>query len=105
MNIPGNRGLDDIFLWVGFDNNSVLAQLFLYKDDLFRSVDNKVTTGIKRTFIEDAHLSRRFIRQHTFRTAEHDRNSSDGDCSSDNPLPATDILKVNENGCGVCSIS
>lgn len=94
MHLPGNRGLDNFLLGVGFNDNSVLAQLLLHKNHLLRSIDNEVTAGIQRAFVENAHLSRGLVRQHTLRTAEHDRHSSDGNASSDNPLATTDILKV-----------
>jgi hypothetical protein len=45
-----NNALDGIRL----DNDAILAQLLLDKDNLFRAFDDKVPTRVERTF---AHVS------------------------------------------------
>ena len=46
----GAGSLDDTLDGISFDDDSVLAQLLLDKDDLFRAFHDKVTAGIERTF-------------------------------------------------------
>jgi hypothetical protein len=47
---PCDGRLDDITFEIDFDDRSVLAELFMDETDLFRSLDNEVSTRIQWTF-------------------------------------------------------
>ena len=103
--VPRNGGLDNLLLWVHLDNDSVLAQLLLHEDDLFGAVDDEVTTGVQRTFIQDTHLRGRLVGQHALGAAQHDRHPADGDALLEDSLSATYVFEIDLDGSGVGGIT
>lgn len=61
---------------VGLNNDTVLAQLFLNKDDLFRAFDDEIPTRVKRAFAHLSQLGFGATCEHAFVAPEHDGKSS-----------------------------
>lgn len=48
--VRSTRGLNDLFSGVYLHNYPILAKLFLNENNLFRTLDDEVATGIQRAF-------------------------------------------------------
>lgn len=65
--LPGDGCLYNIFLRLGFDDDSVFAQLLLNKDNFLSTINDEVPAGVDRALVEIFHLLLRLVRQHAFR--------------------------------------
>ena len=68
-----NHTLDGISL----NNDAILAQLLLNKDDLFRALDHEIPTRIERTFAHMSQLGLGATCEDTLVASKHDRKTSD----------------------------
>ena len=78
--MTGDRCLNDTLEF--FDDDTVLAQLFLHKNNFFGSANNEVSTRINRTLVQQAHVGLGPSVEHTFATSQHHGHSTDHDVSS-----------------------
>lgn len=51
-----DRGLNNGLFFICLDNDTIFRQLFLHQNDFLSSVDDKVTTWIKRALINFCHV-------------------------------------------------
>ena len=82
---------------IRFDDNSVLAQLLLDENDLFRAFDDKVTTGVQRTLGHTGKLCLRTPGQDALVTTQHDGQTTDVDIWPPHDVLATGILDRDED--------
>ncbi len=101
---PSDRGLYNLLLRLGFDDDSVFAQLFLDKDDFLGAIDDEVPTRVDRALVETFHLLLGLVREHAFRAPEHDGKSADGDATPPNDVFSTNIVEINQNRRGICAV-
>lgn len=102
---PSDGGLYYLLLRLGFDDDSVFAQLFLDKDDFLGAIDDEVPAGVDRALVEIFHLLLGLVRKHTFGAPEHDGKSADGDATPPNDLFSANIVEINQNRRGICAVS
>lgn len=89
---------------VPLNDDTIFAQLFLHQDDLFRSLHDKISSGVKRTFSHLRQLSFTASSQYTLATSQHDRQSPNIDIPLDYSL-APSILNCDHDWCAICDVS
>jgi hypothetical protein len=94
----------DTLAGVGFNNDSILTQLLLNKNDLLGTFDDKVAARIQWTFRHTCQLSVRFPRQHALATPQHDRKTTDDNLFADKIL-SSGVLDGNCYWRTVCDIA
>lgn len=72
---------------------------------LFRSLDDKVTSGVERALGHVCQLRMRLVLEDTLVTSKHDGKSTDGLSSTLDDLLASRVLDVDENLGGVRRVS
>lgn len=93
--------LDDALDVISFDDDPILAQLFLDENDLFRAFDDKITTGIERTFGHASELCLGTPGQDALVTTKHDGQTTNVDVWSPHDVLAAGILNRDEDGCTI----
>ena len=73
MNEPGDGSLYETLLRIGLDNDTILAELLLHENDLFRSFDDEISSRIERTFGHSSELLIRLAVEMTLVASQHDR--------------------------------
>jgi hypothetical protein len=101
--VTGHRCLNNTLEFL--DNDTVLAQLFLHKNDLFGSADNEVSSGINRTFIQETHVGLGPSVEHAFATSQHHGHSTDHDVSSHSFSSRFRVDVVDVDRCSVGHVS
>ena len=103
--VRSTRCLDHALHRVGLNNDTVLAQLFLNKDDLFRAFDDEIPTRVERAFAHLSQLGFGATCKYAFVAPEHDGKTPYVHIRpSDDILPSR-ILNGDENGSTVRRIS
>ena len=97
--------MNDFFLRIRFDNDTILAELLLDQDDLFCAVDDKVTAWIEWAFVEQVHFVGFLVRQDTFGTPQHDRHATDGYTALCDFILSTLVCEIYKNRGGVGHIA
>lgn len=87
------------------DNNSILAQLFLNENNLFLTTNDKVTTWIDRTLVEQAHFVVGTPSQNAFATPQHDWHAANIMTAFRLEPIGRSALEVDVNRCRVGQIS
>lgn len=54
----------DFALWIKFQNDTILGQQLMYKNDPLNTLDNKISTQIVRTFLHLSQVCLSLIAQH-----------------------------------------
>ena len=73
---------------IHFDDNSILAELFLNQNDLFRASDNKVSSWVKRAFCHLGLLCLSLSSQIALVTPQHNGDLADFQTFADYELLA-----------------
>lgn len=91
--------------WINLHDDTILAQLFLYKDHLLRALDDEISAGVQRTLCHARELSFVAAGKHALIAPEHDRQTSDIYIGpTDNSLPSC-VLDGDENGGAVSGVA
>lgn len=72
-NARGDGSLNETLFRFRLDDDSILRQLLLDEDDLFRALDDKVPARVERALVHRRELGLVLPRQDTLVTPEHDR--------------------------------
>lgn len=83
------------------DDDPVLTQLLLHKDDFLLASHDKIAARVDRALVQACELLFGPTGQKTFRGAEHDGQAADADVAALDFLAALAILDVDHDGCGV----
>src|SRR5689334_6769343 len=100
-----DRRSDYTVLFIGFDNDTVLAELFLNEDDLLRSANDEITAWIQGALVHDFHFSIIGPIKVAFVTSQHDGHAGDLDIAPDDLLSFSGVCDVNQNAGRVSRIS
>ena len=93
----GTGSLNDALDRIRFDDDPVLAQLFLDEDDLFRAFDDKVTAGIEGTFSHAGKLRVGMSSQDALVTTEHDGQAANVHVGSPHDILSAGVLNRDED--------
>lgn len=97
--------MNEALLRVRFDDDSILRELLLDENDLLRSLDDKVASGVERAFGHLRELGIALPRKNALVAPEHDRQSSNLDPLADNFLLPARVLDVDVNRRRVAEIA
>lgn len=95
----------DLLDGVDFDDDTVLAELFLNENDLFGPFDDEITTGVKGTLCHPGQLGLVSTGEDALVAAQHDRDTADVDIWSLDDLLSAGVLDGDVDRCAVCGIS
>lgn len=97
--------LDNTLDVIRFNDNPVLAQLLLDEDDLFRTLDDKVTTRIEGALGHTGELCLGTPGQDAFVTSQHDGQTTNVHVWSPHDVLSAGILNRDENRCTICYVA
>lgn len=72
-NEPGDGSLHEPLSWIGLDDDTILAELLLHENNLFRPLHDEVPSRVERTFGHSSELLIRLVEEVAFVAPEHDR--------------------------------
>lgn len=101
----GAGSLDDALDGIRFDDDSVLAQLLLDKDNFFRAFHDKVTAGVERTFGHARQLCLGTPSQDALVATQHDGQTTNVHVWSPHDVLAAGILNRDEDWCAVGNVA
>lgn len=95
--LRGARRLDDALGRIRFDDDTVLAELLLDEDNLFRAFDNKVAAGVERTFRHAGELCLGTPGEDALVAAQHDGQTTDVHVGSPHDVLPASVLNRDED--------